>query len=250
MSKICLVWNFSLSGLSVLMVLSASTRPLAPTPSRSAWRNFSRDSLFARLSASTSGCIAFSLAILPRPTAASRAISTLGSCTSLMSVSVHFGSASLDSVVATSWRTLSLSSPASDAILSIDTSAASLFGVEGRKAVEPLHAREVAEFVLGEHGVERRRLLERHEGPADLRLVALVGFEQGLEQHGLGVVGGGRAEVDEGHRRGAAHGVIGAGEPLDHRRDARLVLGPREVHERLLLEARLGLHVRPLAPPR
>ena len=165
MSKICLVWNFSVSGLSVLMVLSASTSPLAPTPSRSAWRNFSRDSLLARLSASTSGCIALSLAILPRPTAASRAISTLGSCTSLMSVSVHFGSASVDSVVATSWRTLSLSSPASDAILSIETSAASLFGVERREAVEALHARQVAELVLGQDGVERRRLLERHERP-------------------------------------------------------------------------------------
>jgi hypothetical protein len=50
-----------------------------------------------------------------------------------MSVSVHFGSASVDSVVATSWRTLSLSSPASDAILSIETSAASLLASNAGK---------------------------------------------------------------------------------------------------------------------
>ncbi len=44
--------------------------------------------------------------------------------------------------------------------------------------------------------------------------------------------------------------VIRAREPLDHRRDALLILGPRQVDERLLLEARLGLHIRPLAPSR
>ena len=165
MSKICLVWNFSVSALSWLTVLSASTRPLAPTPSRSAWRNFSRDALSALVSASTSGCVAFSLAILPRPTAASRATSTSLSFTSLMSVSVHFGSASARerrrhelahavALVARERRELVERDQARE-----------LLGVERREAVEPLHLRQVAEPVLGEDRVERRRLLERDERP-------------------------------------------------------------------------------------
>ena len=59
-----------------------------------------------------SGPIACSLAILPRPTAASRATSTSLSWTSLTSASVHFASPVRDSTVATSCRTLSLGSPA------------------------------------------------------------------------------------------------------------------------------------------
>src|SRR6478736_292271 len=60
--------------------------------------------------------------ILPRPGAAWRETSGSESCTNLISVSVHLGSAFCDRIVATNWRTAGLASPAMLASLSKLTS--------------------------------------------------------------------------------------------------------------------------------
>ena len=171
--------------------------------------------------------------------------SMTGSCTSLMSVSVYLGSALRESTVATSWRTDSLSSPASSRARRARPGCAMSSGLKAGPPPRRWTLVRKPFAVLVHRLVEHARLVQRHERPGDLRAVGVVGFEERLLQRIFAGVGLGRAEVREHLRGDAADAVIGLGERFDRERDAVLVAFPAELHERFLLELVLfGLHRR------
>jgi len=124
-----------------------------------------------------------------------------------------------------------------------------MLGVERGVLIELLHLGEVALAVLDEDLLEGLPRVQDGERPADLRLVAVVRLGEILEEHGLRGVGRGRAVLEQGLRRRPADAVIVRGEPLvDDELEARVVLLPGELRERVLLEERHVGAGGPLAP--
>ena len=128
-----------------------------------------------------------------------------------MSVVVYFGSALRERTVATSWRTLSLSSPASVASLSSETIAASCSGSNaGLPSRRWTFARWPARYsvmTVVERGGRRG---------ASASAQAICGLSlasdslSALSERGLRGVAAGRAVLEERGGGGAAHAVVGA----------------------------------------